>query len=166
MRSYGKVIWTDDLILAIDNVQGWYFLFITRFRNYLFLESCLLINFYLEGNTLFDIFELDFTGKLRDDNTVIRIPLANNITIFYFLAVFHHQWRTIRNVIHTQCNSRLFVDQFGLWGTWNNNINFISFAVLAFNGLEIFNLDTTVKLNDQFVILRDVTSNTPNVERS
>ena len=72
--------------------------FVTRFGDYLFLETGLLVDFHLEGNPLFYIFVGNLSGELGDNDRVIRIPLVDYIALVYQFSIFLEDKGTIRNI--------------------------------------------------------------------
>ena len=73
VRAYRDVIafYYVTFFYYLDNRV---FALIAGIDNYFFAVTGLFVRLFAESNTFMDRLELGFTGKLRDNNRVVRIP--------------------------------------------------------------------------------------------
>ncbi len=86
-------------LLGIDYFDRWDLCFVPRFDDNFLPVTGLLVYLFLIGYALFNILKLDFTCICRDNYSIIRIPWTNAITLINFLAIFHIEYSSVRNMI-------------------------------------------------------------------
>ena len=163
MGTYRQVVRTERFTIFINDKQGRNQLFITWFYNHFFLETSLLVDFYLVSNPLFDIFVSDFTRVFRDDYSVVWIPLEKQSAFFHFLFIFYKDVSTIRDIVCLKHHFSSRVENAELRWT-NYHIYRVLFVVFTANYTQIFYFDDTIKTGFSFVFFGYVTGNPSRVE--
>ena len=87
VTTYRQVVCTDNSTILIQNVQRRNLVLILRFSDDDFTQTCSFIGFYLVSDIFNHRFKVNLTGSFCYDNGVERVPLRNQLALFYDFTV-------------------------------------------------------------------------------
>ena len=146
----------DDRVLVL----------VLRLDNNLLAQTCLLVRLIAVGYTLDNVLEGNLTLELRDDNSVVGIPLADQIALLNLGTVLHKQRCTIGQSVSVECNIGCGIDNAELRLAADNHIDLLALIVLGLNRTQLVDLQTTLVLRDDVGLDRSTACNTTDVERT
>lgn len=139
-----QVVRFDDVALGIvDDDRGDEFL-VLGFGNDLFLEARLVVDLYLVGLSLFDVLVGDLTGCFGEDQRIVRIPLADHVSLGYLLVGFLVQESTVGNIVGGKHELGLGIQDVHFRGAGDDDVAFHPFLVLSGDGAQVVEFDDTV----------------------
>ena len=71
----------------------------------------LFVGLFAEGDAFLDVFEVDLTGELRENDSVVRVPIADEgVALLRYRLVLDIQFGTVRNVIRGKNGAGIGID--------------------------------------------------------
>ena len=139
------------------------FRLILGFDNDLFLQTGCFVTFNIVSYVFNQTFKFDFTGNLRYDNGIERVPFDDNITFLDCISILEEQFGTIRNIMSQQDNLRRRIHNTKFSQTAYNNLTFLA-SFFTVYGTKLFDFQNTVIFRSNAVFCSDVRSDTTDVE--
>ena len=156
----------QDVAILIQDVHGGHLHPVVRLDDDELLQACLFVGLNLVVDTFDDIFELDLTGHLRNDNSVEGIPLGNNLVLLHCIAVVLVERTAVGHVGRQQDNACGGVDEANFCQTAHNDLCRCSSLVDNVHGAQFLELEAGIVLGLDAGIGRCVACHTAGVERT
>ena len=78
------------------------------------MRTGLFVGLHTVGHTFNNIFEINRTGNLRENHSIERIPVSDDVAFLHLIAMLEVKFCTVRNVGREESHRRLFVNNLHL----------------------------------------------------
>ena len=137
---------------------------ILRFDDDDFTQTGSVIDICLVSHVFNHCFEFNLTRSFGNDNSVERVPLSDELTLFYHFTVSSIELGTVRYVMCRKYDTCIYIHKTQFSQTTYYNLHGFAHFVDRINGTEFFEFQTGVVLGNDARIGSDVTCSTPCVE--
>ena len=162
----GQVVGLDIFALLVDDTDDRVLRTVLRLDNHLLRQTRLFVALVTIRNAFDDAVVNDLTLALGDDNGVVGIPLADQIALLDLGAVGHVENRRVRQAVRIEYDLRFGIDYAELRLTRDDDIDRAAVRVLALDGAELVDLQTSLILRDDVGLDSGTAGNTSHVERT
>ncbi len=163
--THGQGVALDLLLaLGVDDLDGGVLALVAAFHDDLLGESGLFVDLLTIGHAFLDALEAQFTGKLGDDDGVVRIPLADHLAFLHLLPGLAIEHGPIRDVAGGKHDAGVVVHDAHFGAAADDHFGVLALAVLLLHRTQLVDLQFTVILGHDLAVLGDLARHTTDVE--
>ena len=166
MSAHRQRVRAEHFLLLAHDEDGWVLLLVSCFGDHDFTETSLLVKLLTVGHAFFDALKGHCAFFLRDDDVVVRIPLAHRRVLLDLLAVLDKQHRTVWQHCGAQRHVGRGVHDLEFRRTRHHDHFLFAFGVGAVHRAQFVDFHDAFVLGADLVLVRDLGCRTTHVERT
>jgi len=141
-----KGICLDHIAFGIHDLCFRHLCTVFGFNDDLLTQTRLLVGVHTVGHIFNQVFIMELTGNLADDNGVEGVPFADHVTLLHSVAILEVQFRTVGDIGGSEHHVGVGIHDahFGKTADYNLHILSVDALLVGLHGTELLEFEFTV----------------------